>query len=83
VIAIVLPNALLYGGVFYSGHLFLISIFIILGTWGILSWAGSPFLTLEVVPRGSSIDRRQSILILLVLLVTAIIIDSYMRARFD
>lgn len=83
VLAIILPNVLLYGGVFYSGHLFLVSTFLILGAWGILSWVGFPFLTLEVVPGGSPVDRRKSILILLVFLVSVIIIDSYMRTRFE
>ena len=66
VLAIVLPTLYLYAGVFYSGHLFLISIFVILGAWGMLSFVGFPLLTLEVAGGGSAIDRRTSMLILAV-----------------
>ena len=83
VLAIALPNILLYGGVFYSGHLFLISTFLIIGAWGMLSLVGFPLLKLEVAAGSSSNDRRTSILALVAVLVAAIIIDSIMRARFD
>jgi hypothetical protein len=83
VLALVLPNALLYGGLFYSGHLFVISIFLILGTWAMLSWVGFPFLALEAAPRSSALDRRQSALVLAVLLMSALLIDGYMRTRFE
>jgi hypothetical protein len=82
-LALVLPTAYLYGGVFYSGHLFLISIVVILGAWGILTFVGFPLLTLEVVGGSSAIDRRKSMLILAVVLIAAIIIDSFIRARIE
>lgn len=83
VIALVLPIVLLYGGVFYSGHLFLISMCLIFGAWRILSWVGFPLLTLEAVAGNSSLDRKQSMLILAVLLVAAIMFDGFMSSRFD
>lgn len=82
-IAIVLPTILLYGGVFYSGHLFVISMFIILGTWRLLSLLGFPYLKLEEAAGSSALDRRQSILMLAVLLAGAITIDAFMSSRFD
>jgi hypothetical protein len=83
VIALALPNLFLYAGVFYSGHLFMISLFVIVTAWAALSWACSPFLTLEVATRRSRVDRRTSVLAVCALLVAAILIDSYMRARFE
>lgn len=82
VLALILPTVLLYGGVFYSGHLFLVSIFVILGGWRILSLVGFPLLTLEAAG-DSAIDRRQSIVMLVVMLVIMIIMDGYMSSRFD
>jgi hypothetical protein len=83
VLALVLPYVLIYGGFFYSGHLFLVSIFVILGTWAMLSWVSFPFLALEAAPRGSVIDRQKSIVILIALLISALIIDGYIRTRID
>ena len=83
VIALVLPGILLYGDVFYSGHLFLVSLFIILSAWRLLSWIGFPFLALEEVEASSAIDRKQSILILAVLLAAAMVLDGFMASRFD
>ncbi|MGZ5120232.1 MAG: hypothetical protein ACXWIH_29325 [Burkholderiales bacterium] len=83
VLAILVPNVLLYGGLFYSGHLFVISIVIIYGAWALLSFFGFPFLTLEVVTTESSIDRPKSILLLAALLMAAIVIDSFIAAKID
>jgi hypothetical protein len=83
VLAILLPNVLLYGGLFYSGHLFVISIVIIYGAWALLSFFGFPFLTLEAVASDSSIDRPKSILLLAVLLVAAIVIDSFIASKIE
>lgn len=83
VIAILLPAVLLYGDVFYSGHLILISTFLILGAWRLLSFVAFPFLSLEVVARSRSIDRAESILILVVLLIAAIVLDGFISSRFD
>ena len=83
VLAIVLPMLLLLGGVFYSGHLFVISMFIILSAWGILSVVGFPFLTLEVAAGGPGIDRSKSMWLLAAMFVAALVIDGYMRTRFE
>lgn len=83
VLAITLLPLFLYGGIFYSGHFFLTSIFFVFGGWRILSSAGLPFLTLEAVVSGVSIDRKQSILILALLLTAAIALDGIMSSRFD
>ena len=84
VIAILLPVAvLLYGDVFYSGHIILIAAFLVLGAWRILSFVAFPFLSLEVVARTRSIDRAGSILTLVVLLVAAIALDGFIASRFE
>ena len=83
VIALVLPSILLYGDFFYSGHLFLVSIFFIFGAWRVLTFIAGPFLVLEPVATPVVIDRRQTILIVAVLLVAAMGIDGLMSSRFD
>jgi uncharacterized metal-binding protein len=83
VIALLLPMVFLYAGVFYSGHFFVILIVMVLGASRILCFIALPFLALEAVAGTSTIDRRQSILILAVLMVTSIMLDSFMSSRFD
>ena len=83
VIALALSTALLYGGVFYSGHLFLISIVVIGGAWSGLSMIAFPFLKLEPTSGAPPIGRRQSLLIVAVLLIGATIIDGLMSSRFE
>ena len=83
VIAILLPPALLYGGLFYSGHLFVACLVLVLGAWRILSFITFPFLALEAVAGGRRIDRKQSIPVLALLLVAAIILDIFMSSRFE
>ena len=83
VLALALPMVLLYGDVFYSGHLFLVSLFLILGGWALLSWIGFPLLTLETVQGGAPLNARTGAVILLVLLFAAMIFDAFMRSRFD
>lgn len=81
VLALAVLPAFLYGGVFYSGHLFVVSIFFGLGGWRMLSAAGLPIFALEAVPSRGSINGRQSILILVLLLMVAIAIDGFMSSR--
>ena len=83
VIAILLPAALLYGNVFYSGHIILVATFLVMGAWRILSFIAFPFLSLEVVPASRSTDRAGSILTLAVLLVAAIALDGFIASRFE
>lgn len=82
-IAIILSSVLLYGGFFYSGHLFVVSMFIIMGTWRILSWLGASVFGLEVVDDNFTLDRRLSLMILAVLLIAAIAFDGFMASLFE
>ena len=83
VLAVLLPAILLYGGFFYSGHLYLVSMLVILGAWRFLSWLGLPFLTLEAARGGASLDRRSDALTLAVLAVVALVLDGHMSSRFE
>lgn len=82
-LAIILPMVLLYGDVFYSGHLFVVSIFVILVVWRLLSVAGMPILGLELAPRGRCMNERQSVLTLAVIVVAAVVMDGFMAYRID
>jgi hypothetical protein len=79
----ILPGVLLYGDVFYSGHLFVVSLVFVFAAWTALSWLCCPALALERATTGRPIDRTTGILILAVLLAAAGIIDNFMAARFD
>jgi hypothetical protein len=83
VIALILPGVLLYGDLFYSGHLFVISLVFVFAAWTALSWVLCPLFTLERTTTGRPIDRTTGILILVVLLAAASIIDNFMAARFE
>lgn len=83
VLALTIPIVLLYGGIFYSGHLFIISMFIMLGGWRVLSSIGLPFLSFEAVPDAAPINRIQAVRIIAVLSIAAIVLDGYMASRFD
>ena len=64
VIALILPGVLLYGDLFYSGHLFVISLVFVFAAWTALSWVLCPLFTLERATTGRPIDRTTGILIL-------------------
>ncbi len=82
-IALILSSVLLYGGVFYSGHLFLISIFVIFGMWALLCGLAFPFLMLEATGDGAPLSLRQSLFIVGVILVAAGAFDSFLASRFE
>src|SRR5512146_3193757 len=82
VLAVTLPLVFMFSGIFYSVHFFLALLFIVLGGYRILSSLGLPFLALEAA-RGPSIDRRQSVLLLIALLAAAMTLDVFMSSRFD
>jgi hypothetical protein len=82
-IAVLLPAVLLLAGLFYSGHLFFVSIVIVLVAYRLLCVLGLPFLTLEPVPDNASLDRMQSVLMLAAMLTAAVILDGYMASRFE
>lgn len=83
VLSVVLPTILLYGGVFYSGHLFLVSIVVVFGVWGALAFVAFPFLALEVMAGAHAINRRHGILTFVVILLAAMILDGFIASRFE
>jgi hypothetical protein len=82
-LALLLWMLLLHGNILYSGYLFLFSTIVILSGWRLLCAAALPLLSLEKVPGGTCFDRRQSIVTLAILIVTAIVIDGLMSYRSD
>jgi hypothetical protein len=82
-LAILLPNALLYGNVFYSGHLFLVSIFLIYCGLATLSYLGFQLLALEVAPDHAVLYRRQAALLGGILLVAASVMDGYIAFKIE
>jgi|SoiMethySBSTD1v2_1073268.scaffolds.fasta_scaffold113363_2 hypothetical protein len=82
-IALILPALLLYWELFYSGHLFVISILVILVAWRILTLLAFPILALEIVRVRTPVDRKQSVVILAILLMAAMMLDSLMASRFE
>ena len=82
-LAILLPMVLLYANVFYSGHLFIVSIAVILGVWRMLSVLAMPILNLELAPRGSRMTERQSAFTLGIIVVAALVMDGFMAYRVD
>ena len=82
-IAVILPALLLYWELFYSGHLFVISILFILVTWRILTLVAFAILALEIVAVRTRVDRKESVVILAILLVAAIALDGLMASRFE
>jgi hypothetical protein len=82
-IALVLPSVLLYGDLFYSGHLFVVSILLVFAAWRALTIIGFPLLTLEEVPDPRRLQPRQSVVLAVVLLVGAMTIDIFMASRFE
>ena len=79
----ILSTVLLYGGFFYSGHLFLISIVVIFGTWAALSWVAFPYLMLEPAEDQIILERKHSTLIAVVILAVAIGFDSFLASLFE
>ena len=83
VLAVLLPMVLLYGGFFYSGHLFIVSMIVILGAWRLLSWLGLPFLSLEAAGNHAAASRKSDVWTLAVLFIPALVLDGYMASRID
>jgi hypothetical protein len=82
-LALLLPNALLYGDVFYSGHLFVVSIFLIDSGMAIRSYIGAPLLGLEVAPDNAALNQRQSALLAGMVLAAALVIDGFIASKID
>ena len=83
VIAVLLPGLLLYWELFYSGHLFLVSMAVILAAWRVLTFLVFPLLALEEVQARSGVNRKQSFVILAILFSAAMVIDGFMSSRFE
>jgi hypothetical protein len=81
-IAVILPG-LLYWELFYSGHLFVVSLLVILVAWRVLTFLIFPLLALEEVSARSGVNRKQSFVILAILLSAAMMIDGFMSSRFE
>lgn len=82
-IAILLPGVLLWGNIFYSGHLFIVSLLVVLGGWRLLSFVGAPILSLEAVKIRSTLDRSHGVLVVVVMLTTATVLDAFIASRFE
>ena len=80
-LALLLPNALLYGDVFYSGHLFVVSIFLIYGGLAILSYIGSPLLGLEIAPDRAALNQKQMVLVAGLVLAAALVVDGFIASK--
>ena len=82
-LAVTLPGMLLYGQVFYSGHLFVISMVLVLGGWRLLCCAGLPYFALEPARDRTVLRPRQSAFVLAALLIAGSVLDGFMSARFE
>jgi hypothetical protein len=82
-VAITLPALLLMWGVFYSGHLLLVSMLLIFGAARVVAWAALPFFTLEPVAAHIPLDHRQSAIILGALVAAALVLDGFIASRLD
>jgi hypothetical protein len=83
VLAVLLPAALLYANVFYSGHLYVFSIVVVLGAWRALSIVGLPYLTLEAVQERTDVDRKANAFALGAMLLAALLLDGFIASRID
>ena len=78
-----LPSVLLYGDIFYSGHLFIFCIFFVFGTWRVLCIIAFPLLTLEAIPDRTPIGRKQAMFLAAALLIAMVSIDGFMASKFE
>ena len=82
-VALMLPAFLLTWGIFYSGHLLLMSMIVIIGAWRAMAWLALPLLALEPVPPHVPLDRRQSAIILVAMFGAAIALDAFIASKFE
>lgn len=83
VLALLLWLLLLHGDIFYSGYLFVFSMSVIVIGWRLLCAVAFPLLSMEIVPAQTRFDRRQNMVMLATLIVTAIVIDGLLSYRSD
>lgn len=82
-LALSLFMMLLYGNIFFSGYLFVYSTIFIFAGWRLLSAAVLPLLALETAPGGFYLNRRQSIVTLVIMIVSAVALDGLLSYRSD
>ena len=82
-IAVTLPSLLLYGNVFYSGHLFVVSMIVIVVGWRAIAAIGLPIFSLERSPHQTTLRPKQSAFVLSALLAGALAMDGFMYSRFE
>lgn len=82
VLALLMPTLFLYAGIFYGGHFFVLVILLTLGGWRALACIGLPFLALERATH-SPFDRKQGMIMLAALVITAIVLDAFMAFKID
>lgn len=82
ILALTMPGMLLYGNIFYSGHLFVVSMVMIFIAWCVLASLCFPILTLEQVP-GAGLNRSQGTMMLAVLLIAAMLLDGFIASRIE
>jgi hypothetical protein len=82
-LALTLPALFLSGGVFYSGHVLLLTIGLVLAAWRVLAWIAFPILALEPAAAGAAADRHHSMIIVGALLTAAILLDGFIASRFE
>ncbi|HEX2828992.1 MAG TPA: hypothetical protein VHP37_21765 [Burkholderiales bacterium] len=82
-VAVSLPALLLTWGVFYSGHLLVVSMIVIIVAARVMAWLALPFFGLEPVPSHIPLDRRQSVIILSALVAAAFVLDAFIASRFE
>ncbi len=82
ILSLSLPGVLLYGNVFYSGHLLVISMAFILIAWCVLSFLCFPLFQLEPIS-GTGLSRTQGAMMLAVLLLTAMLLDGFIASRIN
>lgn len=82
-VAVSLPALLLSWGIFYSGHLLVFAMIVIVVAARAVAWVGLPFFGLERVPPHIALDRRQSMIIVSALLAAAIVLDAFIASKFE
>ena len=82
-IAVSLPALLLTWGAFYSGHLLVVSMVVIVVAARAMAWIALPFLGLEPVPPQVPLDRRQSAIIVSALVAAAFALDAFIASKFE
>jgi hypothetical protein len=82
-LALLMWLLLLEWGIFYSGYLFVFSMTAIVVGWRLLCAAALPLLSMEKVPGHVRYGRRENIVTLAALMVTAVALDGLMSYQSE